>query len=730
VSKEKRSPEAEGLRCQAENRLEEKGPDTAIGDDADARRMLHELQVHQIELELQNEELKQAREDLEKQLEKYSDLYNFAPVGYFTLDVNGTIREANLTGSKLLGIDRSHLVGSRFAFLVSGDSRPTFNLFLASVFGGTSRETCEVALESDRQRYLQVEGVAVESAAGVARECRLAVIDISQRVQAEEALHRYELLSYNSRDIVLLMRGDDGSILEANVAALNAYGYSRDELLRLTVYNLRSVATLGLTISQMLQADAKGILFETVHRRKDGSTFPVEVSAQGATISGTRTLISVIRDITERKQTEESLNLATTRLMEAKSEVDHIVEERTSELKRAYETLRVEIEERRRAEAELIQSQKMEAMGTLAGGIAHDFNNILAAIIGFGEMAKSKTPKESPAWRHMDRVVAGGIRGRELVKQILAFSRRAQQEKRPTRLAAVVKDTLTLLRASLPAMIDIRSHIETEFGFVLADPIQIQQVVMNLCTNAAHSMRRTGGTIFLHVSGFSLSSYETAPDSTMTPGLYARLSITDTGEGIPPNILKHIFDPFFTTKDRGEGTGLGLSVVHGIVASHNGAIAVSSKPGKGSTFTIYLPVMPEEQTQAADDGENAILRGHERILFVDDEKDLAAIGDEILTGLGYRVTQKTRPREALALFRLDPSRFDLVITDQTMPDMTGMDLIKEILTLRADIPIIICTGFSHLVDVDSAKKAGIKAFVIKPLTKKELAMAVRKAIDE
>ena len=313
-------------------------------------------------------------------------------------------------------------------------------------------------------RHFLARGVPVSKQDGTIREWVGTCIDITERKASEEILHRYELLSQNSRDIVLFMRRDDGSILEANAAATNAYGYSRDELLKLTINDLRAAGARGLTADQMAQADAGGILFETIHRRRDGSTFPVEVSSQGATIDGTRMLISVVRDITERKQAEEALSHAHRELLEAKNAVDHIVEERTAELKKAYESLRVETEERQRTEARLRQAHKMEAVGTLAGGIAHDFNNILAAIIGFSEMAIDKTPEGSPARRHMERVFTAGIRGRELVKQILTFSRQAEQEKQPLKLVPVIKEALGLLRASLPSTIDIRTNLQSESG--------------------------------------------------------------------------------------------------------------------------------------------------------------------------------------------------------------------------------------------------------------------------
>ena len=424
-----------------------------------------------------------------------------------------------------------------------------------------------------------------------------------------------------------------------------------------------------------------------------------------------------------RKQAEDALKIA-------HEELEQRVRERTADLKEAHDRLKSEAAKREGMEETLRQAHKMEAVGTLAGGIAHDFNNILAAIIGFSEIARDKTPEGLPARRHLERIFSAGIRGRDLVKQILAFSRQTRPEKHPLKLATVVRETLKLLRASLPSTVDIRTSLRGDVGLVLADSTQMQQVIMNLCTNAAHAMRLKGGNISIHLADFSFSSPEDAPDPMMSPGSYAKLSVADTGVGMSPETIKHIFDPFFTTRATGQGTGLGLSVVHGIVASHGGTITVWSEQGLGSTFTIYLPKLVEEQSRDSEDEGSLIPRGHERILFVDDEEEIAAMGNEMLTDLGYRVTSRTGAQEALALFRLDPFQFDLVITDQTMPKMTGVELAREVLALRADMPIIMCTGFSHVVDADSARAAGIKAFVIKPLTRREIARTIRRVLDE
>ena len=318
------------------------------------------------------------------------------------------------------------------------------------------------------------------------------------------------------------------------------------------------------------------------------------------------------------------------------------------------------------------------------------------------------------------------MRGRDLVRQMLTFSRSGLHEKEPLRLSDTVGEVMQLLRASIPSTISITVKVESESGLVYADPTQMQQVVMNLCTNAAYAMRETGGILHVTLSDFTVT--ETWKDADMKAGLYTKLVVRDTGVGMPPDIIDKIFDPFFTTKERGEGTGLGLSVVLGIVRQHEGYITLESEAGQGTEFIVYLPRIEGKREETAPE-EEPIPGGSERVLLVDDEEPLTDMGRELLEDLGYEVTARNDSVEALALFTSDPSRFDLVITDQTMPDITGIELGKAILAARPDIPVILCTGFSHLVDADSAKAAGINGFVMKPLTKREIALAVRNALD-
>ena len=423
-------------------------------------------------------------------------------------------------------------------------------------------------------------------------------------------------------------------------------------------------------------------------KRKDGTFFDAQLESIAVQVNGRPAINSVLTDITERNRAEW---------------------------------------EREQLESQLRRAQKFEALGTLAGGVAHEFNNILAAIIGFTELIRDHVPKGSREERHAARVVQAGIRGRELVRQMLTFSQRTTEERKPLRLSGIVRETVKLLRPSVPSAISIRVSVKSESGPVLGDPSQMQQILTNLAANAAYAMRERGGVLDVELSDFRVAPFGRNPHG-IEPGAYIKLVVRDTGTGMPPEVMEGIFDPFFTTKGLGMATGLGLSVVFGIVKQAHGYITVDSKPGKGSTFTIYFPKLAEgpREEPATDD---ALPTGSERILFVDDEEALVQMGEELLAELGYEVVCRTSSPEALSLVKDDPSRFSLVITDQTMPEMTGFELAREILSVRPDMPVILTTGFSPLVDEASARAAGIKALVTKPLTKRELAKTVRQVLE-
>jgi PAS domain S-box-containing protein len=389
-----------------------------------------------------------------------------------------------------------------------------------------------------------------------------------------------------------------------------------------------------------------------------------------------------------------------------------------------------DITERTRLEAQLRQVQKMQAIGTLAGGIAHDFNNILAAILGYTELALYDVPHGSRMQRHLEEVLTAGKRARDLVQQILAFSRQRPPERQPVQLHLLISDILRMLRASLPSTIAIHPRLTSTAGTVLADPTQLQQVLMNLCTNAEHAMRDTGGALAVHLDAVEVTADFAAAHAPLTPGPHTCIMLRDTGHGMAPEVMERIFEPFFTTKAVGEGTGMGLAVVDGIIASHGGAITVASTPGQGTTFAIYLPRVDTETPSLDVPEEIPIPQGNGRILFVDDEPILAHMTAEMLSRLGYHATVYTSSVEALQTFQVVPWQFDLVITDQTMPVMTGERLARELRRIRPNIPIILCTGFSHTMTASRAQALGVDAFLLKPLGFRELGMAIQQVLEQ
>ena len=388
------------------------------------------------------------------------------------------------------------------------------------------------------------------------------------------------------------------------------------------------------------------------------------------------------------------------------------------------------LEEKTKLVKQLEQSQKMEAIGTLAGGIAHDFNNILQAVLGYTELARQKHQAGKRITHELDMVSKAGTRATDLVKQILSFSRQTEPERKPSDISLIVQEALKLLRPSLPTTIEIRQEIADTPDTVLADPTQIHQVLMNLCTNAAHAMMDKGGVLDIILDSVVIGEKSAAQHVELNPGRYQRLTVSDTGLGMDKETLIRIFDPFFTTKEKGKGTGMGMSVVHGIVKSHGGTITVYSELGIGSTFHVYLPILEpgaDIQQSAAEPG--TLPAGMERILFVDDEEPLVELAREMLESLGYKVTSRTSSIEAMELFKHDPHRFDLIITDLTMPHLTGIELSNEIIKIRPDIPIILCTGFSATITPEKAKAAGIREFVMKPLLIEQIAKTIRVALD-
>lgn len=496
-----------------------------------------------------------------------------------------------------------------------------------------------------------------------------------------------------TEEAIFIHNGETGEILDVNPATLAMHDCTYEEALSLTTGEMsanRPPYSQNEAVEHIRKAFKEGPQrFEWISRKVNGPEFWTEVSLKGYTVDGTCRVIAVIRDISERKQAEQK---------------------------------RIEIE------TQVRQSQKMEAIGSLAGGVAHDFNNILTAVIGYAELAHEDLPIGHELRHNMEEILKAGNRAKDIVKQILMFSRQSLQTTIPMEIHLIVKEALSLIRVSIPTNIAIQSDINANTGFVKADPTQLHQVIMNLCTNAYHAMRESGGTLRVSLERVQIVAGEEILG--LSEGAHARIVISDTGCGMNTQTKERIFDPYFTTKAVGEGTGMGLPVVHGIVNGLNGKIAVESKEGEGTTFEIFLPLMHSPPKKTVEEECSPLRHGSGRVLFVDDEDPVVNLGKHLLSRLGYAVEAFNNSPEALSRFLKAPEAFDLVITDMSMPVLTGSDLTKKILQLRPDIPIIICTGFSDSIDEEKAFELGVKAFLLKPYSNDELANTIAEVIEK
>jgi PAS domain S-box-containing protein len=511
-----------------------------------------------------------------------------------------------------------------------------------------------------------------------------------QKLDASEELYRRTLEA--APDSITISRLKDGCFQQANQAFSIMTGYSLEETLGKTFFDL-NLYNNPLDREHLVKkiretGEINGL--EIQFRRKDGTILETLTSVRTIQFGEQDCVITVAADITELKRAQE---------------------------------------EKKKLETQLQHAQKMEAIGTLAGGIAHDFNNLLGIITGNVELALDTVPESNPAKFNLGEIQIASWRARDVVSQLLSFARKTAYERKPVKIIPIIKESIQLLRATIPTTIEICQNIKNANDTVLADQTQIQQVLINLITNASHALEKTGGIIEIGIKDFILKANSLSSTFTLIPGKYLEITISDTGQGIAPEVIDRIFDPYFTTKGIGKGSGMGLAVVHGIIQSHNGAISVKSKIGKGTTFTILLPVIEREAMECAEPIE-VFPTGNERILFVDDEQAMTYVGRYRLEGLGYHVETTTSPVEALEMFHKNNDKYDLVITDMTMPHMTGEHLVKEILKIRPDMPTILCTGFSENMDEKKAKAIGACQYIEKPFNRSVLAGAVRKALDE
>ena len=642
-------------------------------------------------------ERKRTEEALLKSEEKYRELADSLPQVVFEMDENGVITFANRNAFDFFGYTQNDFdegVNALQMLIPEHRDRAMENIQMRLIGKkvGHQEYTAQRKDGSTFPVAAHVNPILLENRPVGLRGI---IIDITERKRAEEEQQKLASVIKYSSELVNLATLD-GKMIFLNESGSKMLGIDPDKVERIHIMEVIPDHMKKLVRNELLPALKQGNTWEGELQYCNIKTGDlIDVYARTFTVRRPNTrkplfLANVSMDITDLKLAEE---------------------------------------EKKKLEAQLQQAHKVESIGTLAGGIAHDFNNILSPIILHTEMVLENISKEGPLRFSLKEILRASLRAKDLVKQILTFSRQAEQERIPLIINPVIKEAIRLLRSSLPSTIEIRQKIEAEDIVILADPTQIHQILMNLCTNAANAMRESGGVLEVGLVDVDLHSDDTNHFVDSEPGQYIKLTVSDTGHGIEPAIMNKIFNPYFTTQEKGKGTGLGLSVVHGIVNTHGGHISTYSELGNGTRFDVYLPLFDSADIKAETVSPEKLAAGDEHILLVDDEKGIVDVVQQMLVHLGYQVTVRTSSIEALEVFRASMDKFDLVITDQTMPNMTGKELAKELMSIRPNIPIILCTGFSEQIGERRAKEMGISAFIMKPIVMKEMANTIRHLMD-
>ena len=634
-------------------------------------------------------ERKQAEEALRESERKYKLITEISQTGIY-IHQDDIIMYANEKFAQLHGYTVDELVGTNYFDLFHPDERERALRIKSKRLSGD--EDAPQYHETKRNKkdggilWCQTVASCIEYQEKPAIMGN--IVDITERKQTEKALKESEgkFRSFSEQSLVGIYLIQDGVFKYVNPKFADIFGYTVDECMN------------NMHFRKLVHPDDRALVEEQVQSRVAGKTPSVQYGFRGIKKNG---------DIIHVEIFGSSI------LYEGRAAATGTM---------------LDVTDRDRLQAQLEQAQKMESIGTLAGGIAHDFNNILSPIMIHAEMAMMELPPDSPVQNSLRQIFQAGERAGGLTKQILTFSRMRQRERSPFKMGLIVKECLKMLRATLPATIEISQNLESGPDTVLCDITEINQVLMNLCTNAAHAMRDKGGELTIALAQEHLDIEAADKFSDLNPGFYLKLTVSDTGHGIDNETMKNIFEPYYTTKGPGEGTGMGLAVVHGIVRSYGGDIRVESQPGRGATFHVLLPAAESEATPPVERPVK-LSKGTERILLVDDEKAAVDAVQAMLGRLGYKVTGRTSSVEALEVFRHRAEDFDLVITDMTMPNISGDELSRELMSIRPDIPIILCTGFSEKMDEKKAMHMGIRAFVMKPIVMRQLADTIRQVLD-
>jgi len=636
-------------------------------------------------------ERQKAEAALRESEEKYRLLVESTNDWVWACDIEGRETFANQAIKTILGYEVHEMAGLSYeSFLHPEDQKKVRNWLKSAIENKIGWEKSVLRwkhkdgtirfLESAAQPILDVEGNLI-GFTGIDR-------DITERKQAEEELRESESKFRSLFDLspqpIALTDVKTGRLVDINNKFCELTQHPKEDLIGKTPTEAGFYSKEDRSIFlKELQTSDKIDELEMNFKAKDGSILTALMFSNIITIGGKPFILTVFNDVTTQKQLEDQLR----------------------------------------------QAQKMESIGSLAGGIAHDFNNILTSVIGFTELSLDEVEKGTHLEDNLQEIYTAGKRAKDLVSQILAFARQSEEELKPIQVDTIAAEVLKFIRSSIPATIEIKQNIESD-SLITGNATQVHQILMNLFTNAAHAMEDKGGILEFGLKDVVMNMGANRKKLDLTSGNYIEIKVSDTGVGIAPEIIGSIFDPYFTTKGPGEGTGMGLAMVHGIIESYGGKISVDSKPGQGTLFTIYLPVTRKRQGGHHPYQPETLPAGTERILFVDDEASIAKMGGQTLERLGYTVSIRTSSIEALELFRTKPNDFDLVITDMTMPNMTGDRLAIELMKIRPDIPVILCTGYSKRISDETATEMGIKTFIYKPIVKVDLAKTVREVLDE